>query len=130
MKYVPEEKASGEPEEALLQAGAAAITDENQNASKTDPANFDDLSEERRKAMREEIHVFLKKVENKYGAMTDIYDTPCRLTPDLCKEHGISGNYLTMITAKGAKLVLGTKYLNGKWRRYTIDFKKPRAARP
>jgi len=130
MKYIPEEKAAGEPEEALLQAGAADTTADNQSPSKTDPTNLDMLSEERKKEMREDIHVFLKKVENKYGEMTDIYDTPCRSTPILCKEHGISGNYLTMLTAKGAKLVLGTKYLNGRWRRYTIDFKKPPSPRP
>ena len=90
-----------------------------------DPKNFSNLSALRKKELRRELHAFLKKVENRYGKMTDIVFTSCGTTPDLCKQHELKQSYLTMTTAKGATLVLGLKYVNEKWRRYTVDFKKP-----
>ena len=57
--------------------------------------------------------------------MQDINYSSCGANPDVCQAHGLTANYLTMKTAKGATLVMGVKYVAGKWRRYTIDFKSP-----
>ncbi|MBI4349846.1 MAG: hypothetical protein HY550_00250 [Elusimicrobia bacterium] len=124
-KFVTEEEAAGEPEENLLKPRSVTEDEPGKAAPAADPADLRALSPERKKELKKEVHTFLKRVENKYGKMTDIYRTPCSTTPDLCKEHEVSGSYLTMTTQKGAKLVLGFKYVEKRWRRYTMDFKPP-----
>jgi len=146
MKYITEEEAAGVPEEGQLKAGAIAEDEEDEDAFNKDAANRDarvkekdapvpdpvnlkDLSAKRKKHLRKNIHAFLKRVENKreYGKMSDISRTSCVTTPDICKAYGVSGSYLTMTTVKGAKLVIGLKYVDNKWRRYTMEFKAPPA---
>ncbi|MDO8804329.1 MAG: hypothetical protein Q7R35_07855 [Elusimicrobiota bacterium] len=144
-KYVSDEEAQVAVEEGLLKSGAVAESEDDADAAGKeapnrdrankdahvkapvvpDPVNLSDLSSERRVKLKKRIHTFLKRVENKYGKMTEIYRTPCGWTPDLCKDHEVNGSYLTMTTAKSAKLVLGVKYVKTRWRRYTMDFKKP-----
>ena len=124
--YLSDERAAPPPVEPLLKAGAiAGMEDIKKDPADVDPENFDSLSKERKESLKKEMHTFLKAVEDKYGPMNDIYHTTCRSAPDVCKTHGLSQNYLTMTTQKGAKLVLGVKYVNSRWRRYTIDFKTP-----
>ncbi|MDP2754969.1 MAG: hypothetical protein Q8P40_11360, partial [Nitrospirota bacterium] len=127
-KLVSDEDAAGEPDEALLVARALAPDKAEKTAQTPDPANFKALPEARKTELKKEAHTFLRLVENKYGKMNEIFRTSCSTTPDLCKEHEVSGSYLTMTTQKGAKLVLGFKYVEKRWRRYTIDFKAPAAA--
>jgi len=129
VKYLSAEDAKAAPDETLLKAGALAVPDVNKDAAAgpaaDDPADLASLPPERKEALKKEIHGFLKRVENKFGPMREIYATSCTATPELCKDHEVSGNYLTMTTDKGAKLVIGVKYVKGKWCRYTMDFKRP-----
>lgn len=127
-KLVSDDEAAGEPEEYLLLARAVALDGTEKAVLTPDPANFKALPEARKKELKKETHTFLRKVENKYGKMTEIFRTSCSTTPELCREHEVSGSYLTMTTRNGAKLVLGFKYVEKRWRRYTIDFKAPAAA--
>ncbi len=127
-KLVSDEEAAGEPEENLLAARAVASGEADKAVQTPDPASFNALSEARKMELKKEVHTFLRRVENKYGKMTDIFRTSCSTTPELCKEHELSGSYLTMTTQKGARLVLGFKYVEKRWRRYTIDFKAPASA--
>lgn len=127
-KLVPDEEAAGEPEEYLLLARAVALDEADKAVPAPDPANFKALSEARKTELKKEVHTFLRRVENKYGKMNEIFRTSCSTTPELCREHEVSGSYLTMTTQKGAKLVLGFKYVEKRWRRYTMDFKAPAAA--
>lgn len=122
-KLVSDEDAASGPEEYLLLARAVALDEADKAAP--DPDNFKALPEARKKELKKEVHTFLRRVENKYGKMNEIFRTSCSTTPELCKEHELSGSYLTMTTQKGAKLVLGFKYVEKRWRRYTVDFKAP-----
>lgn len=123
VSYVSEEEAAGEPDEALLKPGA--VSGGGNARDPGDPENLASLSEERARALRKELHIFLKKVENKYGKTKDVHNIHCDSTPPLCAENGVSASYLTMTTEKGAKLVMGVKYVEKRWRLYTIDFKPP-----
>lgn len=131
-KYLTEEDEKAAPEETLLKSGAVALAaPAEEKALKEpdpDPEDFSKLSAERKTELKKEIHSFLKRVENKYGKMTDIEYTACKETPDFCKEHGLERSYLTMTTANKARLVMGVKYVKDRWRRYTVDFKKPAGA--
>jgi len=129
-KYVTPDEAAGDPDETLLAAGAVAGEEVNKDISTSaplpkDPEVLAKLSPERKKELRKEVHAFLKQVENKYGKMREIHHTPCKSTPELCKDHEISGTYITMTTERQAKLVLGVKYVKTRWHRYTIDFQAP-----
>lgn len=128
-KYLTEEDEKAAPEETLLKSGAVALAapaDEKAlKEPEPDPEDFSKLSADRKTELKKEIHSFLKRVENKYGKMTDIEYTACKETPDFCKEHGLERSYLTMTTANKARLVMGVKYVKDRWRRYTVDFKKP-----
>ena len=127
LKLVSADDAAGAPEEALLKPGALAGDAEAAPGSAPEPEDLSALPAERQAALKKEIHVFLKQVESKYGAMADITYSSCATFPDVCKAHGLTANYLTMKTKKGVTLVMGLKYVNGKWRRYTLDFKDPNA---
>ena len=127
-RYVSPEEAAVAPDETMLKSGAAAAPEAAKEAATEDPKDFASLSQERKLEIKKNIHVFLKRIEHKFGAMTDIKTTSCLSTLDLCNAHEVSGNYLTMTTEKGAKLDLGVKYIKTKWRRYTLDFQKPGAA--
>jgi hypothetical protein len=131
-KYLTEEDEKAAPEETLLKSGAVALTAPAEEKSlkepDPDPEDFSKLSADRKAELKKEIHSFLKRVENKYGKMTDIEYTACKETPDFCKEHGLERSYLTMTTANKARLVMGVKYVKDRWRRYTVDFKKPAGA--
>ncbi len=122
-KYVSELEAADSPDEKLLKADGTAGNLNNKDFSIPEPEDLNSLSEERKAELKKELHVFMAKVENKYGKMTDLYRTACALTPDVCKARGMTGSYLTMTTEKGATLVFGLKHVNGKWRLYTMDFK-------
>lgn len=124
-KYISTEDTKAAPEESMLKSGAAAATDTTKDAAAPDPKNINELSLERKLEIKSNFHRFLKRVTNRFGALSDIKTTSCLSTLDLCKEHGVTGSYLTMTTQKGAKLDLGVKYVKTKWRRYTIDFQKP-----
>ncbi|MDD2805352.1 MAG: hypothetical protein PHV33_07335 [Elusimicrobiales bacterium] len=91
-----------------------------------DPKNFSELSNERKLEVKQRIHGFIKRVENHYGAMEDIFYTPCSAGRELCKEHGLTEGYLTLETREEAELHLGLKYIKERWRRYTIGFTLPR----
>lgn len=132
--YLEAEDHEAAPEETQLKAGAVAEAPQEKDKEKEkkelkpDPADYASLSAERRKELRKEMHSFLKRVENRYGKMTDIHYTSCRQTPEVCEKHELTQNYLTMTTAEGAKLVAGVKYVKERWRRYTIEFKRPQQA--
>lgn len=131
-KYLTEEDEKAAPEETLLKSGAVALAapaeEKSLKESEPDPEDFSKLSADRKVELKKEIHSFLKRVENKYGKMTDIEYTACKETPDFCKEHGLERSYLTMTTANKARLVMGVKYVKDRWRRYTVEFKKPAGA--
>jgi len=84
---------------------------------------IDGLPEERREELKGETHVFLAKVEEQYGDMSDIYVSSCAVTPQVCQGHAISGNYLTMATG-GGNVSLALKYVDKRWRLYVLDFKQ------
>jgi hypothetical protein len=143
VKYVTEEDAAGELDESLLKSGAALTeapaekdflaarsAPDRKARAKADPEQFSALSSERRKELKKEIHVFLKRIERRYGAMEDIVYTSCGAGRELCAEHGLTEGYLTMKTRTGAKLLLGLKYVDKKWRPYTVGFTLPASARP
>ena len=90
-KLVSDEEAAGEPEEYLLLARAVAFDEETKAVPAPDPANFKALPEARKTELKKEVHTFLRRVENKYGKMNEIFRTPCSTTPELCKEHEVSG---------------------------------------
>lgn len=127
-KFISEADAVKAPKEALLKAGGTEAVSSDKEITADDPENFNSLPEDRKIELKKEIHTFLKEVENKYGRMNDIHYTPCETTPVVCKDNGLTGNYLTMTTSGGARLDLGVKYLNGKWRVYTVNFRKPASA--
>jgi hypothetical protein len=142
VKYVTEEDAAGELDESLLKSGAAvteapaekdflaARSAPDRAKTKTDPEQFSALSAERKKELKKEIHVFLKRIERRYGALEDIVYTSCGAGRELCAEHGLTEGYITMKTKKGAKLLLGLKYVDKKWRPYTIGFTLPSRPQP
>lgn len=142
VKYVTEEDAAGELDESLLKSGAAvteapaeknfpgARSAPDRAKAKADPEKFSALSAERRKELKREIHVFLKRIERRYGALEDIVYTSCGAGREICAEHGLTEGYITMKTKEGAKLLLGLKYVEKKWRPYTVGFTLPAARRP
>jgi len=127
-KYVSAQEAAGAPDEKLLKAGgvAAPAVTKSLSASAPDPEDLNSLSDMRKTELKKELHVFMAELENKYGKMTDLYRTSCDLTPDVCKNAGVTGSYLTMTTAKGATIVFSLKYVTSKWLLYTMDFKAPK----
>lgn len=129
-KYVTADDAKAVPEEGMLKSGAVAGADGPKDADTPDPKDLLDLSPERKLELKKSFHVFLKGIQNRFGAMTDIQSVSCTSTLDLCNAHGVTGSYLSMKTDQGAKLDLGVKYIKTKWRRYTLDFQKPGAAEP
>lgn len=140
VKYVTEEDAAGELDESQLKSGAAVTEAPAEkdfpgarsapNRAKADPEKFSALSPERRKELKREIHVFLKRIERRYGALDDIVYTSCGAGREICAEHGLTEGYITMKTKRGAKLLLGLKYVGKKWRPYTVGFTLPAAPRP
>ena len=142
VKYVTEEDAAGELDESLLKSGAAvteapaekdfpgARSAPDRARAKTDPEKFSALSAERKKELKREIHIFLKRIERRYGALDDIVYTSCGAGREICAEHGLTEGYITMKTKRGAKLLLGLKYVDKKWRPYTVGFTLPAAPRP
>jgi hypothetical protein len=141
VKYATEEDAAGELDESLLKAGAAVTEAPAEKdfpgarsapdrAAKADPEKFSALSPERKKELKKEIHIFLKRIERRYGALDDIVYTSCGAGREICAEHGLTEGYLTMKTKRGAKLLLGLKYVGEKWRPYTVGFTLPVAPRP
>ncbi|HNW43742.1 MAG TPA: hypothetical protein PKI19_04505 [Elusimicrobiales bacterium] len=127
LKYISDEEVAGDPDPSLLKSGSVAGGGDNKSVETPDPAKYSELTPARKQELKKAIHVFLKKVENKpaYGAMTDLYSTSCSLTREICAEHGLTENYLTMTTARRAKLVLGVKYVSERWRLYTLEFTPP-----
>lgn len=111
-----------------------------------DPENLEEVRAARREAIKTETHLFLHKLESRYGKMSDIQRVSCYSDRDTCFNHRLRGSYMTMVTATGAKLALGFKRTDGgsrgdradgrrgfkrsdsgtrepaKWRLYTIDF--------
>ena len=126
-KYLSPDDAKAAPDETMLKSGAVAVADKKSAEVTPDPTNLTELSPERKLELKKSIHVFMKRIQNRFGAMADIKTTSCASTLDLCKEHGVTGDYLTMKTQNGYKLDLGVKYIKTQWRRYTIDFEKPAA---
>lgn len=139
VKYVSDSEAAAELDEALLKPGAAA-GDAPRPAAGTgekkalaaddpdpDPENFDALPEKRRLEIKKKIHVMLKRVERRYGAMVDIEYVPCTATAavETCEKHGLTRNFITMTTGRGATLALAVKYVRNRWRPYTIGFTPP-----
>jgi len=86
---------------------------------------FEELTLDRKLELKKRIHVFLKRVERRYGEMDDIFFTPCGSGDELCSEHGLTEGYLTLETHENAELHLGLKYINERWRRYTVGFNLP-----
>lgn len=90
-----------------------------------DPENFSSLTDERKIQLRERMHRFIRRFENKYGEMTDIFFTPCMNDAALCEKHGLKEGYLTEATSSDAQLVLGLKYSRKRWRPYTVSVTLP-----
>ncbi len=124
-KFILSDEAAGDPDEAHLKARTVAESAATKEAAAPDPANLKNLSEARKTELKKDIHTFMKKVENRYGVITDIHRVACATTPEICKDHEVKGSYITMATKDGAKLTLGVKYVDKRWRRYTMDFKAP-----
>jgi len=121
-QLVPVTDAAKPPAAGLLKAGGMPTA--TKEATSDDPADLNSLSADRQAEMNKQILTFLKNVENKYGKMTEIYDTSCETTPEVCKNNGLTSSYLTMTTSGGAALELGVKYSGHRWTMYTINFKK------
>jgi len=145
-KYVTKEETSGVPDEKMLKTGYLAsvpdkFSDDKKNLkdnkvsadkrkSGPDPKNWKSLSGKRKLELKKEIHIYLAKVENKYGQMIYIDRTSCSQAMGFCKEHGVTESYLAMTTAQGAKVVVGFRYVDDKWRLFVIDFKPPKVPLP
>ncbi|MEW5905944.1 MAG: hypothetical protein AB1734_04080 [Elusimicrobiota bacterium] len=119
-----------------------------------DPENLEEVRAARREAIKTETHLFLHKLESRYGRMSDIQRVSCHSDRDTCFDHRLRGSYMTMVTSTGAKLALGFKRTDGgsrgdrsdgrrdfrrsdsgarepaKWRLYTIDFVDGAGRRP
>lgn len=128
--FIPEGAEKRMPEERNLRAGAALAPQkekralaagEEEPAEKPDPEKFSALSSARKKELKSEVHVFLKSIENKYGAMTDIFFTACSKDKDTCVTHGLTEGYITMHTAD-ARVQVGLKYEEQRWVPYTVSF--------
>lgn len=132
-KYISEEEGTGFPKAGLLVAGATDGIDANKDGvelgvdTPIDPETFSALSAKRKKELRKEVHIFLKKVENQFKPKKKIVYTPCGETPEVCKLHGLTQSYLTMTMSEGVKLVMGLKYADNRWHIYTLDFINPGA---
>ena len=143
-RFISEEDAAARVDAGQLKTGDASAEEPKQNrdsaagpprdgnrdgqreAAPPDPKNFSELSNERKLQVKQRIHGFIKRVENHYGAMDDIFYTPCSAGRELCREHGLTEGYLTLETREEAELHLGLKYVKERWRRYTIGFTLPR----
>ena len=131
VNFVSADDSAAVPEESLLKAGASSGDNAEKDLSAADtspdPETFSSLSEARKTELKKEVHTFLAKVENKYGKMqpSGILYTSCKSGPEVCSAHALTEGYLTMTTVKGATLVTALKYVKGKWRMYTVDFKSP-----
>ena len=134
--YVTEDEARAKLDEGQLKPGAAAEEEapreksaggdrSSREARPPDPENFAELTLDRKLELKKRIHVFLKRVERRYGEMDDIFFTPCGSGDELCSEHGLTEGYLTLETHENAELHLGLKYINERWRRYTVGFNLP-----
>ncbi len=123
-------------------------------ADRPDPETIEDVRGARREALKAEMHIFLNKLESRYGKMSDIQRVSCSADRDNCRAHGLRGAYITMATSTGAKLALGLKRGEpgtdgssgaerrgprraeaspaeaAKWRLYTIDFMDGDGRRP
>lgn len=133
---------------------AASGSEKSAAADRPDPETIEDVRGARREAIKAEMHVFLHKLESRYGKMSDIQRVSCSSDRDNCREHGLRGAYITMATSTGAKLALGLKRGEPgtdrdsradrrgpgraetgnagslKWRLYTIDFMDGEGRRP
>ena len=134
--YVTEDEARAKLDEGQLKSGTAAEEEApkekhfggdraSQEARPPDPEKFEELTLDRKLELKKRIHVFLKRVERRYGEMDDIFYTPCGAGDELCSEHGLTEGYLTLETSESAELHLGLKYINERWRRYTVGFNLP-----
>jgi hypothetical protein len=133
-RYVTPEEAQQGVDKTLLAAGASphdALTKSSEDKKpEPDPDSFGALTDKRKEELKKEVHVLLKRVETDYGTMKDIQFYGCSAYPDICKAHGLTENFLTMTTGTGATITLGVKYVNKRWRTYTLDFKDPSGAKP
>ncbi len=133
---------TGEPDADLLQDGGILtaqaepqpLRSKRAAPAEKDPSSFESLTAQRKAELKTRLQVFLKKVENNYGVMKDIYYTSCSSDYSTCRNHGLTQSYLTMITSGGASIAVSLKYSEGKWRPYTLYFRaparKPAAAKP
>ncbi len=149
-KYLAEADYKGMPERSLLKSGGmpAEYDDKDQKASDQpaadragdmkdlsfekkrvprppDPENFSELTGERKAQLKQRIHRFIRRFENKYGPMSDIFFTQCLNDKELCEKHSLKEGYLTEATSTDAKLVLGLKYSRKRWRPYTVSVTLP-----
>jgi hypothetical protein len=117
-----------------------------------DPERLEEVRGARREEIKTETHLFLHRLESRYGKMSDIQRVSCDSDRDTCREHGLRRAYLSMVTSTGAKLSLGFKRgdrgsrMNledgrggfspadtrepARWRLYTVDFKDRDGLRP
>lgn len=133
-RYVTEEDKRSQPDEAQLSAGAVPRDQPTEKelrssrprpAPEPDPETFSTLSEERKTELKRRIHGFMKRVENHYGEMDEITYTSCADGKKLCDQHELTEGYLTLNTKDDAELLLGLKYVETRWRRYTVGFALP-----
>lgn len=133
-RYVSQDEKAADPIEALLKSGATEGDSPNKSVSvSTGPADPEDMAKlpaARKAELKKKIHTFLKRVEKKYGAMRDISCTTCRTAPDVCDKYKLKGSFLTMKTSQGAALTISVKYVKGKWRMHTVDFRDPSSGAP
>ena len=135
-KYLAEADYTSSPDRAMLKAGAVLPDKKAQPANTRllmmsqapepqDPEKFASLSQARKTELKKEIFSFLRRFENKYGGMADIFYTSCADGAELCEKNGLTEGYLTEATVKGAKVQLALKYSGKQWRPYTISVKIP-----
>ena len=133
-RYISEEDKRSQPDEAQLSAGAVPRdqptekelrTSRPRPAPEPDPESFSSLSEERKTELKKRMHGFMKRVENHYGEMDEITYTSCADGKKICDEHQLTEGYLTLNTKDDAELLLGLKYVETRWRRYTVGFALP-----
>lgn len=143
-RYITAEDKKGELDEGQLKSGAILVeqpkpegarekgfrSSHERTAREPDPEEFSALSEERKTELKRRIHGFMKRVEKHYGDMDDITFTSCEQGKEICAQHQLTEGYLTLNTQDEAELLLGLKYVETRWRRYTVGFSLPGWGRP
>jgi hypothetical protein len=132
--YITDVDRGSRPDESQLSAGAVTKDEPAEKELRSsrsrperepDPKEFSGLTQERKTELKRRIHGFMKRVENYYGEMDEISYAPCAEDDEICRKHELTEGYITLNTKDDAELLLGLKYVDNRWRRYTVGFALP-----